>query len=105
MNERRDLTPIGESVDAFLDRIGMPTAVDLEQLVGEWDNVAGEPFAKAAEPIGFRQGELILGVPDGVTATTLKYRLGTLLDRLQAHFGESTVTAIKIRVTKPKKGP
>ncbi len=82
----------------------MPAAVDLEQLVGYWADVAGEPFATASEPVGFRDGELVLGVPDGVTATALKYRLGTLLDRLQGHFGESTVTGVRIRVEPGKKG-
>lgn len=98
MSRRRDLEPIGPSLDAFLKRIGMPTALDLTAMVDAWSEVAGEPFSAAAEPIGLQDGELTIGVKDGPTASLLKYRLGELLDRLQTHFGAEMVTLIKIRV-------
>ena len=103
MSERRDLEPIGRDLDLLLARWGMPTVIDLTGLVADWTTVAGEPFAGMAEPVGFKDGELVLEVKDGSAATLLKYRVGLLLDRLKEHFGEGTVTSIKIRVGNHKK--
>jgi predicted nucleic acid-binding Zn ribbon protein len=104
MNESRGLQPIGGSVDAFLKRIGMPAAVDLGAVVEAWSEVAGEPFAASCQPVGLRHGELVVGVDSGPSATLLKYRIGDLLDRLQAHFGAEMITAVRIRVVETKSG-
>jgi hypothetical protein len=104
VRERRDLEPIGRDLEVLLARLGMPTVIDLTGLVADWTTVAGEPFAGMAEPVGFKDGELVLEVRDGSAASLLKYRVGPLLDRLKEHFGEGTVTRIRIRVGNHKKG-
>ena len=104
MTRSRDLEPIGRDVELLLARLGMPTVVDLTGLVSDWQEVAGEPFAGMAEPVGYKDGELVLEVKDGTAASLLKYRVGPLLDRLEEHFGDATVTKIRIRVSKRKKG-
>jgi len=104
MSGRRDLEPIGRDLEVLLARLGMPTVIDLTELVADWETVAGEPFAGMAEPVGFKDGELVLEVKDGSAASLLKYRVGPLLDRLKGHFGEGTVTRIRIRVGNRKKG-
>ena len=103
MRGGRDLEPIGRDVDAMLARLGMPTAVDLSELVARWEDVAGEPFAGMAEPVGLKGGELLLQAPDGAAASLLKYRVGPLLDRLREHFGEGVVDRVRISVAKRKK--
>ncbi len=103
MTERGDLEPIGKDVEALLERLGMPSAVDLGRLADDWMQVAGEPFAGAARPIGFSNGELIVEVADGTAASLLKYRVGPLLDRLKEVFGDGAIERVQIRVGKGKK--
>ncbi len=98
-----DLEPIAKDVEALLERLGMPAALDLATLTGDWDRVAGEPFAGVSRPAGFEDGNLVVEVADGAAATLLKYRLGSLLDRLAEEFGEDAVRRIRIRVAKGKK--
>ena len=98
-----DLEPIGRDVDAMLARLGMPAAVKLSALVADWDVVAGEPFAGMAEPVGLKDGELVVEVVDGAAASLLRYRVGPLLDRLREHFGEQAIDRVRIRVRNRKK--
>ncbi len=104
MTERHDLEPIGKDLDALLERMGMPASLDLAELVEEWGRVAGEPFAGVAEPVGLKDGELVVQVKDGAAASLLKYRVGPLLDRLRSHFGEESIDRVRIRVRNRKKG-
>ena len=102
MSRRRDLEPIGDDVESFLSGLGMPPAADLGALVGDWEEVAGAPFAGASTPVGLASGELVVEVADGGTASLLRYRTGPLIDRLAAHFGEGVVDRVRIRVGKGK---
>lgn len=103
MRGRHDLEPIGRDLDALLERLGIPTSLDLTELVENWEELAGEPFA-GAEPVGLKDGELVVQVKDGVAASLLRYRVGPLLDRLRSHFGDEAIDRIKIRVENRKKG-
>ena len=77
-----DLERVGEGLDALLRRLGMPTVPDLERLAGEWAALAGEPWADRSRPVGFRDGVLLLEVPDGTSATLLRYQEASLLELL-----------------------
>ena len=103
MRDGSDLEPIGRDLDAMLARLGMPAAVDLTVLVAGWEELAGEPFAGMAEPVGFKNGELVVQVGDGAAASLLKYRVGPLLDRLRERFGEGAIDSVKIRIGNRKK--
>jgi predicted nucleic acid-binding Zn ribbon protein len=107
MRRRRDddLRPVGDALDGVLSQLGVPPEVDLPSLIGDWHNVAGEPFADLARPSGLRSGELLLTVADGTTATLLRYRVGELVDRLEERFGKGRITAVRIRVATPRNGP
>lgn len=100
----KDLEPLAGDLEALLRRLGMPRIVDLARLVEEWEELVGEPFGAMGRPVGFADGELVVEVADGTAASLLKYRAGTLLDRLRASLGDGTVDRIKIRVGNPKNG-
>lgn len=100
----KDLEPLAGDLEALLRRLGMPRIVDLARLVEEWEELVGEPFGTMGRPVGFADGELVVEVADGTAASLLKYRAGTLLDRLRASLGDGTVDRIKIRVGNPKNG-
>lgn len=102
MSDGAGLEPIARDVEALLERLGIPEALDLATLADDWERVAGEPFAGVARPVGFGDGELVVEVADGAAASLLRYRVGPLLDRLKEMFGDGTVRRIRIRVEKRK---
>ncbi len=99
-----DLEHVGAGLDGLLRRLGMPEAVDLERLVREWSELAGDPWAATATPVGWRDGVLVVEVPDGTTATLLRYETETLIGRLTKALGGALVTGVRIRVARGKKG-
>ncbi len=99
-----DLEHVGMGLDGLLRRLGMPDAVDLERLVKDWVELAGDPWADTATPVGWRDGVLVVEVGDGTTATLLRYEAEALMKRLTKGLGGALVTAIRIRVARGKKG-
>jgi len=82
----------------------MPVVPDLARLVEEWAELAGEPWASRAEPVGLRDGELVVGVGDGTDASLLRYQVEELLNRLERGLGGRLIGTARIVVVKPKKG-
>ena len=99
----RDLEKVGGFLDQVLRRFGLPDPVDLNRLVEEWEDLAGEPWGTRSQPAGLTDGELVVEVDDGSIATLLTYQKRQLVDRLQERLGAALVTSVKIRVTRRKK--
>jgi predicted nucleic acid-binding Zn ribbon protein len=97
------LNHIGEGLESVLQRLGVPRAVELDKLVAEWPQLAGEPWASRSRPAGFEGGELLVEVPDGAVATLLGYQTAALLGRLAGRLGPGLVDRVRIRVIRPKK--
>ena len=98
-----DLQRIGDGLEAVLRGMGLPAPGVLEHLVKDWGEVAGEPWAGRAIPVGLQQGELALEVADGATASLLKYQVTGLLDRLERALGARLVETVRLRLANPKK--
>ncbi len=98
-----DLVHVGEGLEKLLRRLGMVAPVDLGRLVDEWAQLAGDPWATRAVPVGLQRGELVLEVADGTDASLLKYQVGTLVERLERELGGRMVEAVRIRVASPRK--
>lgn len=99
-----DLQRIGDGLEAVLRRLGLPSPGALDRLLNDWAELAGGPWAERAIPVGLRDGELLVEVADGATASLLKYQVSDLLDRLERGLGGRLVTAVRLRVESPKKG-
>jgi predicted nucleic acid-binding Zn ribbon protein len=99
-----EMRPIGAGLERLLRDMGMPRVFDIGRLADEWAEAAGEPFASLSEPASYRDGELVLQVTDGSAATLLKFRIGDLVTRLAERYGPGTVTTVRIRVGRGKKG-
>ncbi len=98
-----DLEPIGGGLDRLLRRLGMPVVPDLARLVEEWADLAGEPWASRSEPVGLRDGKLVVAVGDGADATLFKYQADMLLERLEQGLEGRLIESVRIIVGKPKK--
>jgi len=100
----RDLERVGGFLEQVLRRMGMPDPIDLNRLVEEWEDLAGEPWGTRSQPAGLEGGELVVEVDDGSIATLLTYQQRALVERLERRLGAPLVTSIKIRVARRKKG-
>lgn len=100
----RDLEPVGGFLGQVLKRLGLPDPVDLDRLIEEWADLAGEPWGTRSQPAGLSNGVLVVEVDDGSIATLLTYQQNTLIERLEQRLGARLVTSVKIRVARGKKG-
>ena len=99
-----DLQRIGDDLEAVLRRLGLPAPGALDRLLNDWPALAGGAWAERAVPVGLREGELLVDVADGTTASLLRYQVSDLLERLEQGLGARLVDAVRLRVRSPKKG-
>ena len=99
-----DLQRLGDDLDALLRRLGLPAPGTLDRLLAEWPSLAGGAWAERSMPVGVRDGELLVEVADGTTASLLRYQVSDLLDRLERGLGARLVDSVRLRVRGPKKG-
>ena len=98
-----DLERVGDGLDGLLRRLGIPSPADAARLFEDWQALAGEPWASRAQPIGVTDGELLVEVADGASATLLQYQTTGLIDRLHSGLGAPLVRSVRVRVKSPKK--
>ena len=84
----------------FLEKLGVARPDAAARISGEWNEVAGEPWASQGRPVGLRDGELLVDVVDASTLSLLRYRTGELLERLDQEVGEGTVEVVRLRVAR-----
>lgn len=100
----RELEPIGTSLGATLEGLGVASLDVLVTLFDEWDRVAGEPWAGKSTPLILRRGELIVEAESGPAVGLLRYAVGELLRRLDDRLGPGIVESVRVRAA-PRGGP
>ncbi len=90
--------PIRDVLDSVMRQLGVARPVDVAQLVTDWDETAGEPWAGRSQPASLEGGELVIEVFDGASASLLRYQVGGLVTRLDAVLGQGLVTSVRVRV-------
>jgi predicted nucleic acid-binding Zn ribbon protein len=74
------------------------------ELVDEWLDIVPDDWTFAT-PIGVKDGTLLVTVPDGATASLLRFQIRSLLDLCEARFGAGVITDVRMRVERqPKPG-
>lgn len=96
---RRDLEAVGELLDGVLARIGGGKRPTVMVVRDRWSEVAG-PGWDLGEPIQVRDGVLTVEVPDGGTASRLRYDTGALVRRISGLLGAEEITSIRLRVAR-----
>lgn len=97
---RPDPAPVGEIMDLVLSRIGVAASRHLEQITTQWDDIAGVPWAGRSAPLSLQDGELVVGVDDGATASLVKYDIAGLVGRLDDACGPGIVTTVTLKVVR-----
>lgn len=88
----------------LLTRLGLPDPLLVETLIAEWDDIAGDPWARRSQPAYLRDGELVVSVAEPALVAMLRYATGDLLRRLDARLGEGMVSSIRVTVSPPDRG-
>jgi len=99
---RRELEAVGELLDGVLARIGGGRRPTVMVVRDRWSEVAG-PGWDQGEPVQVRDHVLTVEVPDGVTASRLRYDTGPLLRRISGLIGAEEITSIRLRVTRRRR--
>lgn len=102
---RKDLERVGDLVDDVVSSLGGRVGLsEAAQLWAEWDDLAGPAWA-AAEPLKLERGVLSVAVPNGLTATRLRYEVGDLLRRVSDRLGSGVVVSVALRVRHRRRSP
>jgi hypothetical protein len=101
-DERRDPEEISSLIGALVE--GATVSVDIRhgELIDEWLDVVPDDWT-CATPIGVKDGTLLVTVPDGATASLLRFQVEALLDVVEARFGGGVITDVRLRVERSQK--
>lgn len=98
MSHRRDLTKVGDLIDAVLGAYASVGVEPVVRLRRAWDDIAGE-WAARCRPIAIRGSVLTLEVASGLDASMVRFALPDLLSAVRAELGENPeISRIALRV-------
>lgn len=94
----RDPAPIADLLADVMAALGVARPMEVSQLMVAWEELAGEPWGSRSVPIALQEGELLVEVDDGGTASLLRFQSSDLIRRLQQELGHGLVVTVRIRV-------
>ena len=94
---RREPSEISEVIGSIIENATVSVDLRHSELIDQWGAIAPGDWALGT-PIGVRDGTLLVTVPDGATATLLRYQERALTQALEARFGADLVTSIRVSV-------
>jgi predicted nucleic acid-binding Zn ribbon protein len=95
MSHRRAPRPAAGALRAALERAAPRTRLAAVQ--SAWADTVGEHVAAAAQPVGERDGALVVECSDPVWAEELDLMQAQLLARLSERLGEQAPRALRFR--------
>jgi len=93
----RELEPIEKPLLEMLDRLGLPEPDLLGAVAGEWDALAGEPWAGRSRPVLIRNRELVVEAVAPSLVGLLRYAVGDLMRSLDDRFGEGVFESVRVQ--------
>lgn len=97
--QRRELAPVGDVLDEVLGRFAGKSPASGWVVVERWDTIAGPPWRKAKPVKIDENGVLWVVVPDGVSATKLRYETKPLIAAIEREVGPDVVKSVRIKVS------
>lgn len=98
-----DLERVGDLLDEVISRLGGDPGAGSALLWEDWHHVAG-PGWEGSWPLKLEAGVLSVAVPDGMSATRLRYQTAELMRRIGDRVGRDVVSSVTIRVRPRKRG-
>lgn len=90
-----------EEISNVIGSIIENTAVDVDMrhgaLVDEWASFAPGDWLLGT-PVGVREKTLLVVVPDGATASLLRYQTRPLMDAISQRYGGSVIASVRMSV-------
>ena len=93
----RDLTSFESTVGELFRKMGMPDPTALNELVNDWDGVAGDPWAGRSKPLTVEGSTLIVEAATPSQVAFLRYAVSDLVDRLETLMGKGIITDVEVR--------
>jgi len=97
---RRGPRPVGLALDAVTGALAPATLLAEVQRV--WPQVAGERFARAAEPVSERDGVLTVACESAVWAQELDLLSERVIEALNEALGRSAVRRLRPQAAPPR---
>jgi predicted nucleic acid-binding Zn ribbon protein len=97
---RRGPRPIGLALDAMTDAIAPATV--LAEVQRAWPRVAGERFARAAEPVSERDGIVTVACESAVWAQELDLLSERVIEALNEAIGRPAVRRLRPQAAPPR---
>lgn len=94
----KDPEEISNLLATVIEKAAVGVDMRHSQLVSEWDSVAPPDWVQFGTPVGVKGGTLLVAVPDGSTASLLKYQIEDLKTVLAQRFGDDLITGVRIKV-------
>jgi len=97
---QKQLTEISQVLGSVIE--GAAAGVDVRQaeMINTWSSFAPGDW-KAGEPIGVRDGVLLVAVPDGTIGSLLRYQTEALLAVISREYGDDLVQSIRLQIGSP----
>ncbi|MGI9667266.1 MAG: DUF721 domain-containing protein [Acidimicrobiia bacterium] len=96
-----------EEISSVIGSIIENTAVDVDlrhgELVDGWAAFAPGDWVLGA-PVGVRDQTLLVVVPDGATASLLRYQTRPLIEAISQRYGQGVIASVRVSVDRPKSG-
>jgi predicted nucleic acid-binding Zn ribbon protein len=91
-------TPVGDTLEAYLDRRGWGERLRAATAWSRWDEVVGPELAARCEPVRLAGGTLVVRAESQVWATQLRYMLPQLQQKAEEVLGAGTVREVRVVV-------
>jgi hypothetical protein len=95
------LESMGGLLAKALQNLGIERLDVMLSLVGDWEEIAPEPWRTQAKPLLLKDGELLVEATSPQTVSLLRYAVGDLLRSLDTRFGEGVVGTVRVQSPPP----
>ena len=103
MRGRREPAPLRDVIKSILDGLGVADLDQWQKMREEWSTVAGSPWDRQATPIALAGGVLTVEAVTPAAVGMLRYGTKSLIESLNARYGDGVVTEVRLRAPGPKK--
>lgn len=88
---------ISDIIGTIIEQASVDVDIRQGDLVSRWGEIVPRDWLLGT-PVGVREHTLLVTVPDGATASLLRYQTKAALDAIEARFGQGFVRNIRLSV-------